>query len=145
MPGMKRLKTGVGIRGRKCMALSNSNLDVELTRATASEEIPDTLLRFLPLLPCDILFQSGIKLLLGGSHQLHPVLSDNPIEGGKLAVWMRQLNLPMLPETDRSVSQNHSGPIREIEDKIRAHAGLIADVMLTGEQEEDDGDIAVNE
>ncbi|MAI90480.1 recombinase RecA [Ponticaulis sp.] len=33
----------------------------------------------------------------------------------------------------------------EIEDKIRAHAGLIADVMLTGEQEEDDGDIAVNE
>ena len=32
----------------------------------------------------------------------------------------------------------------DIEDKIRAHAGLIADVMLTGEDDSDD-DIAVNE
>tara|TARA_B100000678_G_scaffold130975_2_gene109507 strand:- start:2054 stop:3142 length:1089 start_codon:yes stop_codon:yes gene_type:complete len=50
-------------------------------------------------------------------------------------------------ENSKKFLRENPAIAHEIEDSIRKHAGLIADVMLSGEdvQEDDDGDAAVNE
>ncbi|MAK62625.1 MAG: recombinase RecA [Ponticaulis sp.] len=48
-------------------------------------------------------------------------------------------------ENSKKFLRDNPAIAHEIEDKIRAHAGLIADAMLTGEDESDDDDVAVNE
>ena len=48
-------------------------------------------------------------------------------------------------ENSKKFLRDNPAIAHEIEDKIRAHAGLIADEMLTGVEDSDDDDVAVNE
>lgn len=48
-------------------------------------------------------------------------------------------------ENSKKFLRDNPAIAHEIEDKIRSHAGLIADEMLTGRDDSDDDDVAVNE